>query len=95
MSATKASAVSGPSISRHGTMIALLAEVGPFEIGDGDLAVHALPSARAGIQCEVSARDIALALQLLLLRIHREGDVDREHKLDIDFRHAGALLRQI
>jgi hypothetical protein len=34
-------------------------------------------------------RHIAFALQRQLFRIHRVGDVDREHDLDVDVERAG------
>ena len=64
-----------------------LAIAGPFEIGDGDLAVDALAQ---GLQefARSQRLDITLALQRLLVRIHRIGNVDPERELDID-RNAG------
>ena len=55
----------------------------PFDIGDGDPAVG--PGADGGEHLRVQeGLDIALALQRLLVDVHRARDVDREHELEID-----------
>ena len=61
----------------------LVVGAGPFEIGDGDPAEHAAPD-RVVHQRRPERLGEALALQRLLLGIHRVGDVDREHEREID-----------
>ena len=66
-------------------------QAGPFEIGHRDLAVRA--GAQRGEEFARGQRDdIALALQLLLLRVHRVRDVDGDHQLDVDRHRIGALV---
>ena len=61
----------------------LVVHAGPFEIGHGDAAVHALLQ-RLQEFARRERRHIAFALQRLLLGIHRIGNVDREHDLGVD-----------
>ena len=56
---------------------------GPFEISDGDLAVGALAQ-RLQEFLRGQRQHIALALQRLLVRVHRIGHVDRDHQFDVD-----------
>ena len=74
---------------RHDDLLVELA--GPLEIGDGDLAVGALAQ-RAHEFARGQRLDVALALQRLLLRVHREGNVDRDHQFDVDRNGARAFV---
>ncbi len=60
----------------------------PFDIGDRNLAHHALAD---GIQHQRRGErlNIALALQVEFVEIHREGDIDRKHQSHI---HIGPVL---
>ena len=62
---------------------ALVLHAGPFEIGDGDLAMHALLQ-RVEKFRRRQAEDVALALQRLLVRIHRVGNIDGDDEFDVD-----------
>ena len=55
----------------------------PFEVSDRDLAMHALLE-RLHELARGERGDVAFRLQRLLFRVHRIGDVDREHELDVD-----------
>ncbi len=63
----------------------LVVGAGPFDIGDGDPAEHAATD-RVVDERRLERLRKSLALQGLLLRIHRIGDVDRDHEREIDLR---------
>jgi hypothetical protein len=60
----------------------LVAGARPFEIGDGDLAVHALMQGVEEFR-RGQPDDIAFALQRLLVGVHGVGHVHGDHQLDI------------
>ena len=71
----------GDDRPRHDDM--MRGRSGPFEIGDGDLAVGAF---RDRLQHAVmrECRGIAVALDLQFVRRHGERHVDGQHQLDVD-----------
>ncbi len=71
----------------------LIERAGPFEIGHRHLGVDAAPQ-RLHEFARRQRLDIALALELLLLRIHRVGDVDREHELGVDRDRARPVISE-
>jgi hypothetical protein len=71
--------------------IFLVVLAGPFKINDGDLAVRTLAQ-RAQEFARIQRLHIALALQRLLFRVHRVGDVDRDHQFDVDRNGARAFI---
>ncbi len=85
-------ALSMPSMTIQGDDHVLVPGSRPLDIGDGDLAVHALGD---GVEDDgrFQRLDIALALQGLLLGVHRVGDVDGQDEFDIDFDGAVPGLR--
>ncbi len=66
---------------RHDDLLILRAR--PFEIGHRDLAMVA-GADRGHEFARGDGLDIAFALDLLLLRVHRIGHVHREHELGVD-----------
>ena len=63
----------------------LAAGPGPLDVGHGDAADEALAH-RPLHHLRAEGGDVALALNPLFLRIHREGHVDGEDEGDIDVR---------
>ena len=76
---------------RHDDLLVVLA--GPFEIGDGDLAVGALAQ-RVQEFARGQRLHIALALQRLLVRVHRIGHVDGDHQFDVDRQWRSGFCRR-
>ena len=66
---------------RHDDM--LRGRSGPFDIGDGDLAIGAVGDRLQHIVMR-QRRRIAVTLDLEFVRRHRQRNVDRQHQLDID-----------
>ena len=61
------------------------AVAGPLEIGDGDAAQR--PAADCLDEAGIAERlDVAVALEALLVRVHRPGHVDGQDELEIDLR---------
>ena len=82
-SADTASAAALPSTSRQGITSVCGFRSRPFDIGHRDPARHARGDRRDHLRMQERV-DIAVALQLPLLDIHRPGDVDSENELEID-----------
>jgi hypothetical protein len=74
---------------RHDDLLVVCS--GPLDIDDGNLAVGALTQGAEKFGGR-QRLDVALALQRLFVRIHRERHIDREHEFDIDRNGVGALV---
>ena len=67
----------------QGTMICLIERSGPLHVDHGDAPQHA-PADRLMDLGGLERLDEAVSLELLLIRLHGKGDIDRQHQREID-----------
>ena len=69
----------------------LIERSGPLHVDHGDAPQHA-PADRLMDLGGLERLDEAVSLELLLIRLHGEGDIDRQHQREIDPGWAGAAF---